>query len=113
MVLIRLEFSSSIFWIVAALAGGLLGPPGPLVVGGPAAGPLGPGGPAQESQSQPHGQLLKAQLYSSIPPGLFPPTEVGGWFAGSPEGAGLETGGEALGPGGPVSQLVSVLVAQC
>ena len=45
--MIRLEFSSSIFWIVAALAGGLLGPPGPLVVGGPAAGPFGPGGPAQ------------------------------------------------------------------
>ena len=60
MVLIRLEFSSSIFWIVAALAGGLLGPPGPLVVGGPAAGPLGPGGPDIESKREPHGKLLKA-----------------------------------------------------
>ena len=36
-----------------------------------------------------------------IPPGLFPPAEFGGWFAGSPEGAGLDTGGEAFGPGGP------------
>ena len=54
MVLIRLEFSSSIFWIVVALAGGLLDPP--LVVGGPAAGPLGPGGP----------------------PGLLPPAALGG-----------------------------------
>ena len=32
----------------AGLAGGLPAPPGPLVVGGPAAGPLGPGGPDNE-----------------------------------------------------------------
>ena len=32
----------------AGLAGGLPAPPGPLVVGGPAAGPLGPGGPDDE-----------------------------------------------------------------
>ena len=85
MVLIRLEFSSSIFWMVAELAGGLAGPPGPggpFVAGGPpAAGPLGPGGP----------------------PGLGPP---GAWEAGGPSGgAGLEEGGgaeeeEAGGPGG-------------
>jgi len=79
MVLIKLEFSSNIFWMFAGLAGGLPAPPGPLVVGGPAAGPLGPGGP----------------------PGLFPPAEVGGWLAWSPEGAGLDTGGGAFGPGGP------------
>ena len=44
---------------------------------------------------------------SFIPPGLFPPAELGGWFAGSPEGAGLDTGGEPFGPGGPES--ISVL----
>ena len=38
----------------------------------------------------------------SSPPGLFPPAEVGGWLAWSPEGAGLDTGGGAFGPGGPV-----------
>ena len=64
MVLIRLEFSSSIFWIVAALAGGLLGPPGPLVAGGPAAGPLGPGGPTHESSSQPCGECSCKHNYT-------------------------------------------------
>lgn len=47
--MIRLEFSSNIFWMFAGFAGGLPAPPGPLVVEGPAAGPLGPGGPDDEN----------------------------------------------------------------
>ena len=45
----------------AGLAGGLPAPPGPLVVGGPEAGPLGPGGPDDE-----YCEFFKARNHENI-----------------------------------------------